>query len=106
MAEWHLRVLKKARGLWSKESNEGEPGRNGDRAKTAELAISRGRQELRMGDVNSALTQFTEAKRYYRSVKLSALIVLLRLAPGLLRCLFRLRRMLLPPHGETSGWFT
>ena len=102
MAEWHLKVLKKARVLWPKESNEGSLLEMATTQKTAELAISRGRQELRMGDVNSALTQFTEAKRYYRSVKLSALVVLLRFAPGLLRCFFRLRGMLLPPHGEST----
>ena len=34
--------------------------------------------------MNAALVQFTEAKRYYKSVKLSAVIVSLRLVPGVL----------------------
>jgi hypothetical protein len=46
--------------------------------------------------------QFTEAKRYYNSVKLSAVIVLLRLAPGLSRYLFRVPGMLTLPDEETT----
>jgi glycosyltransferase involved in cell wall biosynthesis len=100
MAEWHLKVLKKARALWPKESNEAGLLEMATAQKTADLAILRGKQGLRTGDVNSAVVQFTEAKRYYRSAKMSALILLLRLAPGLMRCVFRLRGMLLPPHKE------
>jgi glycosyltransferase involved in cell wall biosynthesis len=102
MAEWHLKVLKKARALWPKESKEAGLLEMATAQKTADLAILRGKQGLRTGDVNSAVVQFTEAKRYYRSAKMSALILLLRLAPGLMRCVFRLRGMLLPPHKEST----
>ena len=102
MAEWHLNVLKKARGLWPKESNEGRLLERATRRKTADLAIFRGRQGLSRGDVNLALVQFTEAKRYYKSVKLSAVIVSLRLVPGVLRCLFWLRGILLNPDEEST----
>ena len=45
---------------------------------------------------------FTEAKRYYGRFKMTALIVLLRLAPGLMRWLFSLRGILLPRHKEST----
>jgi glycosyltransferase involved in cell wall biosynthesis len=102
MAEWHLKALKKARALWPKESNETGLLETAIARKTGELAILRGRQRLRTGDVNSALVQFTEAKRYNNSVKLSAVIVLLRLAPGLSRYLFRAPGMLVLPDEKTT----
>jgi glycosyltransferase involved in cell wall biosynthesis len=96
MAEWHLKVLKKASAHWPKESNEASLLEKAIAKKTAELAIFRGKQGLRTGDVTSAVVEFTQAKRYYRSFKMTALVVLLRLAPGLMRYLFRLRGILLP----------
>jgi hypothetical protein len=102
MAEWHLKVLKKARALWPKDSKEAALLEIATAQKTADLAILRGKQGLRTGDVNSAVVHFTEAKRYYGSAKMSALILLLRLAPGLMRRVFRLRSMLLPPHKEST----
>jgi glycosyltransferase involved in cell wall biosynthesis len=102
MADWHLKVLQKSRALWPKESNEGNLLEIATARRMADLAIFRGRQKLRAGDVNSALMQFTEAKRYYHSVKLSAVIVLLRLAPGLSRYLFRVPGMLPLPDEETT----
>jgi glycosyltransferase involved in cell wall biosynthesis len=102
MAEWHLKVLKKAGAHWPKESNEASLLKTAIAQKTAELASLRGRQRLRTGDVNSAVVEFTEAQRYHRSAKMTALILLLRHAPGLMRCLFRLRGMLLPTHKEST----
>lgn len=102
MAEWHLKVLKKASAHWPKESNEASLLERAIAQKTAELAILRGKQALRTGDVNSAVVEFTEAKRYYGSFKMTVLIVLLRLAPGLMRWLFSLRGILLPRHKEST----
>jgi glycosyltransferase involved in cell wall biosynthesis len=102
MARWHLKVLKKASEHWPKESNEASLVERAIAQKTAELAILRGKQGLRTGDVNSAVVEFTEANRYHRSAKMAALILLLRLAPGLMRFLFRLRGMLLPRHKEST----
>jgi glycosyltransferase involved in cell wall biosynthesis len=96
MAEWKLKVLKKARANWPKELNEAGLIETAIAQNVAELAILRGKQRLRTGDVNSALVEFTEAKRYYRSAKMTALILLLRIAPGLMQYLVRLRGMLLP----------
>jgi len=102
MAEWQLKALKKARALWPKESNEAGLLKTAIAQKTGELAILRGIQLLRTGDVGSALVQFTEAKRYHNSMKLSAVIMLLRLAPGLLRRVLRLRGILLPQYEEST----
>jgi glycosyltransferase involved in cell wall biosynthesis len=102
MAEWHLKVLKKASAHWPKESNEASLLERAIAKKTAELAILRGKQGLCTGDVNSAVVEFTEAKRYYGSFKMTVLVVLLRLAPGLMRYLLRLRGMLLPRHKEST----
>jgi hypothetical protein len=90
MAEWNLKVLEKARANWPNESNEARLIEMATQQTTADLAILRGKQGLRIGDVNSAVVEFREAKRYYRSAKMSALILLLRLAPRLTRRLFRL----------------
>jgi glycosyltransferase involved in cell wall biosynthesis len=102
MAQWHLRVLEKASARWPKESSEASLIDRAIAQKTADLAILRGEQGLRTGDVNSAVVEFTEARRYHGSVKITVLIVLLRLAPGLIRFLFRLRGMLLPRHKEST----
>jgi hypothetical protein len=102
MAEWHLKVLKKTSAHWPKESNEARLLGRAIAQKTAELAILRGQQRLRTGDVNSAVVEFTEAKRYHGSVKMTALILLLRIAPGLMRWLFRWRGVLLPTHKEST----
>jgi glycosyltransferase involved in cell wall biosynthesis len=102
MAEWHLKVLKKASAHWAKESNEAGLLERAIAQKTAELAILRGNQRLRSGDVNSAAIEFAEARRYRRSAKITALILLLRLVPGLMRYLFRLRGILLPRHKEST----
>ena len=102
MADWHLKVLKKASAHWPKESNEASLLERAIANKTADLAILRGKQGLRTGDVNSAVVEFTEAKRYRRSAKITALILLLRLVPGLMRYLFRLRGILLPRHKEST----
>lgn len=102
MIEWHLKVLKKASAHWPKESNEASLLERAIAKKTAELSILRGKQGLLTGDVNSAVVEFTEAKRYYGSFKMTALVVLLRLAPGLMRYLFRLRGILLPRHKAST----
>jgi hypothetical protein len=102
MAEWHLKVLKKASAHWPKKSNEASLLERAIAKKTAELAILRGKHGLRTGDVSSAVVEFTEARRYHGSVKMTALIMLLRLAPGLMRWLFRLRGILLPRHKEST----
>jgi glycosyltransferase involved in cell wall biosynthesis len=102
MAEWHLKVLKKVSAHWPKESKEASLLERAIAKKTAELAILRGQQALRTGDVNSAVVEFTEAKRYHGSFKMTALILLLRLAPGLMRWLFSLRGILLPRHKERT----
>src|SRR5437868_1212099 len=94
MAEWHLKVLNKARALWPSESNEASLLEMATVRKTAELALVRGKQALLSGDVNSGIVQFTKANRYYRSSRISVLILLLRLAPGLAQFVFRFRGML------------
>jgi hypothetical protein len=102
MAEWHLKVLKKASAHWPKESKEASLLERAIAQKTGELAILRGTHALRTGDVNSAVVEFTEAKGYLGSVKMTVLILLLRLAPGLTRFLLRLRSMLLSRHKEST----
>lgn len=102
MAEWSLKVLKKTRANWPKESKETSLLERAIAEKTAELAILRGKQRLRAGDVNSAVIEFTEARRYRRSVKITVLILILRLAPGIMQYLFRLRGMLLASYKGTT----
>jgi glycosyltransferase involved in cell wall biosynthesis len=102
MADWHLKVLRKASAHWPKESNEARLLERSIAKKTAELAILRGKQGLHTGDVNSAVVEFTGAKHYYGSFKMTVLVVLLRLAPGLMRYLLRLRGMLLRRHKESA----
>jgi hypothetical protein len=102
MTKWHLKVLKKASADWPKESKEAHLIETAIANKTAELAILRGIERLGAGDVNSAVVEFTEAKRHRRSIKITALILLLRLVPGLMRYLFRLRGIPLPRHKEST----
>lgn len=96
MAQWNLTVLQKARGLWPNDSNEANLIEMEIEHIKAHLAILRGKQALRMGDLNTAVVQFTEANHYYKNVKISTAILLLRIASALMRGLGRLRGMLIP----------
>ena len=96
MAHWKLMVLEKARGLWPNASNEACLLEKAAAQTTADLTLLRAQRALETGDVGSAVEQLTEANRHYRSSKISAAILLLRLAPGLMRRLLNLRGMMLP----------
>ena len=98
MAQWNLTVLDKARGLWPKESNEANLIEMEIEKVTAHLLVLNAKQALSMGDVNTAIVKLNEANRYYKSAKISAATLLLRLASSLIRGLLRLRGMLLPGY--------
>ena len=98
MAEWRLTVLDKARRLWPKEANEASLLQQATVRTTAGLLLLRAKQRLGTGDVNSATIHLREANHSYRSARMSAAILLLRLAPGLLKRLLRVRRKLQPRY--------
>ena len=91
MILWGLEVLEKTRALWPRDSKEGGLIETAIAQKNANLARLRGKQALSTGNVDAAVVQLSEANRYYRNITLSSIILLLRLAPRLMRCLFRLR---------------
>ena len=100
MAEYNLKVLTKSLALWPEDSNEAQLLLR-ERAKTtAELERFRGKQALQNQDFPLAAAHLQAANGYYKSAKLSAVVVLLQLTPGLVRLAYRLRYSLFRAYRE------
>jgi hypothetical protein len=57
----------------------------------ARLALEKGKQAFLTGDKDVAIRHLRHANAHYKSVKLTMVLLLLRVAPGLLRALYRWR---------------
>ncbi len=102
MAQSSLRVLTKAVAFWPEGSEEARLLASARVGKAAQLATLRGKVALRNGDSGEAVRQFREANLYFRSMKLRAVILLLRLAPGLLKQVFWLRGAIAPEYRDAT----
>jgi glycosyltransferase involved in cell wall biosynthesis len=98
MAEFNIRVLTQSLQLWPDTAEEFRLLQNAIGSKQAELETIRAKLALRNRDIPTALVNLTAANVFYKSSKISAIIALLRFAPGLVRTAFKLREKLSPVH--------
>jgi glycosyltransferase involved in cell wall biosynthesis len=94
MAEYNLQVLTKGLSLWPQGSEEVRLLLEAKAQRVAELEAIRGKQALLHQDFPAAIGHFEAANTYYKSAKKSVLIFLLRLVPGPVRLIYRLRGLL------------
>lgn len=102
MANYNLRVLNNALGLWPEGSEERKLLLQAKATKAAELENIRGKLALREQDIPTAITHLQAANNFYKSGKISAVLFLLRIAPSLVVSLFKLRGTLLPSYHERA----
>ena len=57
----------------------------------ATVEVLKGKQQLAIGDFKSAVESFAAANKYCRSLKVSLVLLCLRIAPRLLQQAYRLR---------------
>lgn len=100
MAECNIQVLTKSLALWHPDSEEGRLLLEAKTLKVAELETIRGKLALRCENIPAAVVHLQAANRYYRSAKVSAVVFFLKLAPGLVGLIFRLREFLLRSYRE------
>lgn len=98
MADYNLRVLTNALTLWPPDSEETKLLLEAKAAKAAELEIIRGKTALRNQDIPAAVTHLKAANRYYKSQKISAVVILLGLMPGVITAAFKLRGFVFRAH--------
>jgi glycosyltransferase involved in cell wall biosynthesis len=98
MAEFSICVISKSLSIWPAESEEARLLRQAKVEKTAELQNLLGKLALLDRDFAAALTHFRAANSYYRSRKLSVVIVLIGLVPSLVRATYKLRAVLFSAH--------
>jgi len=102
MADYNLRVLNSALTLWPQDSEERKLLIEAIATKTAEKENILGKLALRNRNFPLAITHLKAANRHYKSIKVSAVISLLRLAPSLVVALFKLRGLLFPAYHEAA----
>ncbi|HLA11565.1 MAG TPA: glycosyltransferase family A protein [Pyrinomonadaceae bacterium] len=61
------------------------------RKRQATVEVLKGKQQLTIGDFKRAAESFTEAKKYQPSMKLEMVLFCLRIAPGMLQRVYRIR---------------
>ena len=94
MAEYNIQVLTKSLALWPQDSEEARLLLQARARKVAELETIRGKLALRNQDIPATVTHLQAANTYYKSIKKSAVIFLLKLAPGLVGSAYKLRSSL------------
>jgi len=98
MAEFNLRVLTNSLSLWPADSEEVTLLRRATAQKTAELETIRGKFALMNRDFTAARAHLQASNTHYRSLKLGAVIVMIRLAPSLVRVVYTLRQNMFPAY--------
>jgi glycosyltransferase involved in cell wall biosynthesis len=102
MAVSNIRVLNNAIALWPEGSEEAKLLLQAIAIKNAELENIRGKLALRNQDIPTAITHLRAANNFYKSTKISIVILLLRVAPSLIVPLFKLRGAILPSYHERA----
>ncbi len=100
MAEYNLKVLNQSLSLWSPGSEEVKLLEEAIISKQVELETIRGKVALRQQDIPAAVAHFQAANTYKPNFKLAAVIVLLRLVPGIVRATYSFRARFSAAHRE------
>jgi hypothetical protein len=91
MIESVLRVLDKAAGYPNLAPAEWQSIERRREAEHARLELHAGKQAVAGGDTAAGIAHLKRANAYYRSRKLAAIVLLLRMAPRLLQALYHWR---------------
>jgi glycosyltransferase involved in cell wall biosynthesis len=98
MAEHNIKVLNKALTLWAPESQEHKEILQARAQKTAELETVKAKLSLRDQRIADAIVHFKAANTFYKTTKLAMVIAILRIMPGAVIALSKLRGMLFRAH--------
>lgn len=102
MADYNIQVLTNALKLWHQDSNETKLLLDARENKAAEKENTLGKLALRNRDIPSAIVHLQKANSYYKSAKISTVLLVLRLAPSVVVALFKLRGLLFPSYHERA----
>jgi glycosyltransferase involved in cell wall biosynthesis len=94
MAKYNIQVLTKSVALWPWDSEEVRLLLEVKAQRVAELETIRGKLALRNQDIPAVVAHLQAANSYYKSAKMSVVIVLLKLAPWLVVSASQLRSLL------------
>jgi glycosyltransferase involved in cell wall biosynthesis len=94
MAKYNIKVLTKSLALWPRDSEEVRLLLQAKDQKIAELETIRGKLALRNQDIPAVVAHLQTANSYYKSAKMSVVIVLLKLVPWLVVSASELRSLL------------
>jgi glycosyltransferase involved in cell wall biosynthesis len=100
MAEYNLKVLHQSIPLWPQNSEEVRLLKEAIASKQAELDTIRGKTALRRQDIPTAIASLQAANEHRKSLKVSAIIALMKVVPGLVRIGYGLRDRLFAAHRE------
>jgi len=98
MAEHNIKVLNKALSLWPPDSREHNEILQARAQKTAELETVKAKLALREQRIEDAIFHLKAANSFYKTTKLAIVITVLRLMPGTVISLAKLRGMLFRAH--------
>ncbi|MHB8301712.1 MAG: glycosyltransferase family 2 protein [Acidobacteriaceae bacterium] len=100
MAEYGIKVLTNALALWPQGSEEWQLLVAAKAKRVAELETLQSKLALREQNIPATVAHLQAANEYYKSAKLSAVISLLKLTPGLVLRAFKLRGRLMRSYRD------
>lgn len=101
MAQHNIKVLTKALALWPPDSQAHKEILQARAQKTAELETIKAKLSLREQRIEDAIIHLKAANSYYKTTKLAMIITVLRVMPGTVIALTKLRGMLFRTHRGT-----
>ena len=103
MAKYKFLAIDKSLSLWPPGSTEYQLLIQAREAKAADLETFMAKAELRSSNFPAAIRHFKAANEYYKSRKTAIVIALLKVAPGLVLAVTKLRSALLPAYREPDS---
>ncbi len=100
MAEFNIRVLTQSLSLWPPDSEEVRLLLRAKANKIIELETLRSKLALQNQDIPAAIAHLQTANTYKKSIKISAVISLLKLAPAMVLAVLKLRGSLFRAYRE------
>jgi glycosyltransferase involved in cell wall biosynthesis len=100
MTHYKVKVLNNAMTLWPPDSEETRLLQYAKAEKLAETENMLGKLALRKHDIPEAINRFRAANEHYKSRKISAVILLLRVAPFSVTSLYKVRGFFFPLYDD------
>jgi glycosyltransferase involved in cell wall biosynthesis len=100
MAQSNLKVLNKSLPLWPSGSKEHQELSKAISNKTATIELLKGKNALKTRNIDEGISHLEAANEHYKSPRLAMILFLLKLMPGPIATLFRLRNSLFKAYRE------